>query len=423
MNKIESTSLNLEQHNIEEVKKLFPNAVTEGKIDFEKLKLLLGENLEERNEKYQFTWNGKSKAIKLAQAPSTSTLRPVKEDSVNWDSTENIYIEGDNLEVLKQLQKTYFGKIKMIYIDPPYNTGNDFVYKDDFKVSLKNYKEQTNQSKSSNAETSGRYHTEWMNLIYPRLMLAKNLLSNNGVIFVSIDDSEYSNLVKILNEIFGETNYVGSMVRKRRNSQANLSKNISTIHEYIVAFSKKDDDILNKVPGKINKNAYKNKDNDPRGPYVTMPCTNKGGAVYQVQTPTGEMITEEWRFKKETYERLLNDNRIVFPREGKGKPRYKLFLKDKIEEGVIPNTWLDQLPPNQEATRELKTLFGDMVLFNNPKPVGLIEYILEMGSNKDSTILDFFSGSATTAHAVMKLNAEDGGKRKFIMVQLPEKNG
>lgn len=421
MKKIDKNSLNLRDINIKALKELFPQAIKENKIDFEKLKLALGEDVEDSIEKYQFSWNGKNSSIKLAQKPSIATLRPSKKDSVDWNATENLYIEGDNLEVLKQLQKTYFGKIKMIYIDPPYNTGGDFVYKDDFRDSLKNYKEQTNQSKSSNAEIGGRYHTDWLNMMYPRLMLAKNLLSNNGVIFVSIDDSEYSNIVKVLIEIFGETNYIGSMVRKRRNSQANLSKNISTIHEYIVAFSKKDDDILNKVPGKINKNAYKNKDNDPRGPYVTMPCTNKGGAVYQVQTPTGVIITEEWRFKKETYEKLLNDNRIVFPREGKGKPRYKLFLKDKIEEGVIPNTWLDQLPPNQEATRELKTLFGDMVLFNNPKPVGLIEYLLEMGSNKDSTILDFFSGSATTAHAVMKLNAEDGGNRKFIMVQLPEK--
>jgi len=419
MNKMEGTSLDLEKLNIEKIKELFPNVVTEGKVDFDKLRIILGDQIDDRVEKYQFTWNGKSDTIKLAQSPSTGTLIPSKEDSKNWDTTGNLFIEGDNLEVLKQLQKTYYGKVKMIYIDPPYNTGGDFVYKDDFRNNIKNYKEQTQQTSRANPETNGRYHTDWLNMMYSRLMLAKNLLTQDGLIFLSIDDTEYANLNKILHEIFGESNYIATAVRKRRDSQANLSKNISPIHEYVLIYSKTDQALLNKTKADVNINSYKNPDDDPRGPYVTMPCTNKGGAIYEVETPFGGMIKEEWRFKRETYDKLLNENKIVFPREGKGKPRYKLFLSEKLENGVLPNTWWDKLDSNQEATKEIKSLF-DYLVFDTPKPTGFIKYCLELATKKDSIILDFFSGSSTTAHAVMKLNSEDGGNRKFIMVQLPE---
>ncbi|ABN51756.1 MAG TPA: site-specific DNA-methyltransferase [Hungateiclostridium thermocellum] len=413
------------EENIKKLMTMFPEVVTEGKVDFEKLKQLLGEYVDDSNERYNFTWNGKGRALRLSQTPSLGTLRPCKEESKNWDTTQNLYIEGDNLEVLKLLQKSYYGKIKMIYIDPPYNTGKDFVYRDDFHDSLENYKRITGQvdgngkAISTNTETSGRYHTDWLNMMYPRLRLARNLLSDDGVIFISIDDNEVDNLKKICNEIFGEDNFIANCVRKRRDSQANLSQNISPIHEYVLIYAKRFGNILNKVTPSLDMGSYKNPDNDPRGPYTTMPCTNVGGAVYSIVTPTGKTITDEWRFKKETFEKLLLDNRIVFPRNGEGKPRYKIFLSEKMAEGVLANTWLDKIASNQEGTREIKELFGGL-LFNNPKPTGLLKFLLELGSSKDSIILDFFSGSATTAHAVMQLNAEDGGNRRFIMVQLPE---
>ena len=435
MDKLSMMSRDNVQANIEKIKALFPNAVTEvirdGKptlaVDFDVLKQEMSSILiDDKEERYQFTWPDKKKSILLANSPISATLRPCKEESVDFDNTENLYIEGDNLDVLKLLQETYLGKIKMIYIDPPYNTGNDFVYNDDFAESSEEYLANSGQYDEqgnrlvANTESNGRFHTDWLNMIYPRLKIAKDLLSDDGVIFISIDDSEQQNARKICDEIFGEPNFIAQCVRKRRDSQANLSKNISPIHEYVIIYSKTHDgEILNKVAANINESDYKNPDNDPRGPYVTMPCTNKGGAVYSVETPTGKIITEEWRFKKETYDKLKAENRLVFPKGGEGKPRYKLFLSEKKEEGVLANTWLDGLASNQEATREIKSIMGDLV-FDTPKPVGLLKFCLQLATNKDSIILDFFSGSATTAHAVMQLNVEDGGNRKFIMVQLPE---
>ena len=388
--------------------------------------LLSSEIVEGREERYQFTWPDKRKAILAANAPVNATLRPCREESVNFDTTQNLYIEGDNLDVLKCLKETYLHKVKMIYIDPPYNTGNDFVYEDDFAESTAEYLANSGQFDEqgnrmvTNTESNGRFHTDWLNMIYPRLKVARDLLTEDGVIFISIDDNEVENLKKVCNEIFGEANFLAQCVRKRRDSQANLSKNISPIHEYVVIYAKQNGDILNKVAANIDETSYKNPDNDPRGPYVTMPCTNKGGSVYSVKTPSGNVITDEWRFKKETYYKLLKENKLVFPKNGEGKPRYKLFLSEKKEIGQLANTWLDNLSTNQEATREVKNLFGNTLLFDTPKPVGLLSFCLQLGSLKDSVILDFFSGSATTAHAVMQLNAEDGGNRKFIMVQLPE---
>ena len=436
MDKLEMKSENIAQGNIEKIRQLFPDAVTEvdkdGKtelaIDFDVLKQELSESLiEEGKERYQMTWPGKRQAIVLANTSTTDTLRPCKEESVDFDNTQNLYIEGDNLNVLKLLRETYLGKIKMIYIDPPYNTGNDFIYSDDFamesgewRTESGDYDEQGNRL-VKNLESNGRFHTDWLNMLYPRLRLARDLLTDDGVIFISIDDNEQANLKKICDEIFGESNFIAECVRKRRDSQANLSKNISPIHEYVMLYTKHNGgDILNKIPADIDESDYKNPDNDPRGAYVTMPCTNKGGAIYSVTTPTGKIITEEWRFKKDTYDKLYEDNRIVFPKNGEGKPRYKLFLSEKLEEGVLANTWWDNVSSNQEATREIKDLMDNLV-FDTPKPVGLLKFCLQLSTKKDSIILDFFSGSATTAHAVMQLNAEDGGNRKFIMVQLPEK--
>lgn len=430
-------SLDVIGSNIDKIAKLFPQCVIEHKdkdgktvlgIDFEKLRdELSADVIDEGEERYQFTWPDKKVHAHLANTPTTKTLRPCREESVDFDHTQNLYIEGDNLDVLKVIRETYLGKVKMIYIDPPYNTGNDFVYNDDFSQDTDEYQENSGQLNEEgnrlvqNTESNGRFHTDWLNMIYPRLKVAKDLLSEDGVIFISIDDNEQANLKKVCDEIFGESNFIAQCVRKRRNSQANLSKNISPIHEYITVYAKRTGDLLNKVAANIDESAYKNPDNDPRGSYVTMPCTNKGGTVYTVITPTGTEITEEWRFKKETYNALLADNKLIFPRGGEGKPRYKLFLAEKKAEGQLANTWLGDLSSNQEATREIKQLFGDNLVFDTPKPVGLLVFCLQLATNKNSIILDFFSGSATTAHAVMQLNAEDGGNRKFIMVQLSEK--
>lgn len=425
--------------NIIKLQTLFPECVCEtmasdGKmipsVDFQKLQALFSSELQEGlKERYQFSWPQKSKAIQEANSPTNLALRPCEAESVDFDNTENLYLEGDNLEVLKLLREDYLGKIKMIYIDPPYNTGKDFVYSDNFTASVKDFKQKSGmfdmegnmllQGYEQNTENNGRFHTDWLNMMYPRLKVSRDLLCDNGVILISIDDNEVHNLRKICDEIFGENNFIAQCVRKRRDSQANLSKNISPIHEYVVIYARNNGDVLNKVAARINEDDYKNPDNDPRGPYVTMPCTNKGGAVYTVTTPTGREITEEWRFKKDTYDRLAAEDRLVFPRGGEGKPRYKLFLSEKKEEGVLANTWLDETASNQEATREIKEIFSDLV-FDTPKPVGLLQFCLQLASDKDSIILDYFSGSATTAHAVMKQNLEDGGKRKFILVQLPE---
>tara|TARA_Y100000768_G_scaffold277281_1_gene212726 strand:+ start:561 stop:2396 length:1836 start_codon:yes stop_codon:yes gene_type:complete len=430
--KLDSQSSNLINKNFELISELFPNCITESldgqSIDFELLKQELSKDIVEGNkERYRLEWPGKREAILSANSPTNKTLRPIRDDSVNFDTTENLYIEGDNLEVLKILQESYLSKIKLIYIDPPYNTGKDFVYKDNFNIDAEEelidsgQKNEYNERLVSNPDTAGRYHSDWLSMMYPRLKLARNLMTDDGIIFISIDDNEIHNLRKICDEIFGTDNFIANTVRRRRLSQANLTKNISTIHEYILIYSKSSKTVLNKIKPKIDESEYKNPDNDPRGPYVTMPCTNKGGAKYTITTTSGKKIEEEWRFKKETYKNLEAENRIFFPRNGEGKPRYKIFLKEKKEKGVLPNTWWDSISSNQEATTELKKLFDDKLYFDFPKPVDLIQFIVELSTNKEDIVLDFFSGSSTTAHAVMNCNSVDKGNRKFIMVQLPEK--
>ena len=425
--KMNLESEDLVEDRLAQLKELMPEVFTESGVDFDKLRLELGDEVDEGQERYAFTWPGKMDAIRQSQTPSTATLRPCVEKSRGHDGedgsfdSDNVYIEGDNLEVLKLLQSGYHGKVKMIYIDPPYNTGHDFVYKDKFGDTIKNYKEQAGLANQSNADTSGRYHSDWCSMMYPRLRLARELLSDDGVIFISIDDNEDRNLRIICDEVFGEVNFVAQCVRKRRNSQANLSKNISPIHEYILMYAKTNGDVLNRISANIDESEYKNPDNDPRGSYKTMPCTNKGGSVYSVMTPTGRTITEEWRFKKDTYEELLADNRLVFPRGGEGKPRYKLFLAEKMREGQLANTWFDGLASNQEATKEIKELFNSELVFDTPKPVGLIDYCIQLASKKDAIVLDFFSGSATTAEAAMRRNTVDFDGLKFILVQIPER--
>lgn len=431
MKKLKLKSIDLVDENFKKLSALFPNCISEtsdGKtINFELLKQELNyTDLGGDKERYRLEWPGKREAIVTANLPTTNTLRPVKEDSVDFNKTQNLYLEGDNLEVLKLLQESYLSKIKMIYIDPPYNTGKDFVYKDNFRKDANKelidsgQKNEYNQRLFVNPETAGRYHSNWLSMMYPRLKLARNLLTENGVIFISIDDNEIDNLKKLCDEIFGGNNFIANVVRRRRLSQANLAQNISSIHEYVLIYSRSSKTLLNKIKQEIDESKYKNPDNDERGPYVTMPCTNKGGSKYKIVTPSGKEIYDEWRFKKETFEKLKFENKLVFPREGEGKPRYKLFLSEKKKSGVIPNSWWDSISSNQEATIEVKKLFGGKSYFDFPKPVDLIKRIIELSVNDHDLVLDFFSGSATTAHSVMDFNSINEAKIKYIMVQLAE---
>ena len=429
MDRIESLSLNLEKNNIDKIKELFPEAVEEGKINFDMLRAMLGDEVDDSKEKYQFTWNGKVKAIKLAQTPSSATLRPCTEKSRDWDTTENLYVEGDNLEVLKQLQKSYFGKVKLIYIDPPYNTGNDFVYNDSFSNSIKNYKDQTNQI-SSNPESNGRYHTDWLNMMYPRLILAKNLLTSDGLIYISIDDNELTNLLKICDEVFGPENHIANVIWQKRTSP-DARKKLSTAHEYILIYSKNKTMAENNIkllPLDVSDmDKYKNPDNDPRGPWVSTDFGAQGyrpNQMYKIVTPGGKEYYPSdgrcWKNTEEGYKTLLNEGRMWFGSDGCGVPRKKLYLNERAGK----NTWSlwmnDEVGHTQEATQKITELFGKKNIFEYTKPIRLLERIIRLTTDNDSIVLDFFSGSATTAHTVMKLNYEDGGNRKFIMIQLPE---
>lgn len=433
--KLNGTTPDIAEENIAKLKEIFPDVFCEGKVDFEKLQQVLGNYVEDAKERYNFSWNGKGKALKLAQSPSTGTLLPCKEESKDWDTTENLYIEGDNLEVLKLLQKSYHNKIKMIYIDPPYNTGHDFVYKDNFKDNLQNYLEITGQTDedgnkmTTNSESNGRYHTDWLNMMYPRLRLARNLLTDDGAIFISIDDYEMDNMKKICNEIFGEDNFIACVVWQRNYAPISLKKFFSESHEYALIYCKdKSCFQMNLLPRSDKQNKdYKNPDNDPRGVWkvgnlTVGPAVEK--QIYEITGPTGKKFLPPsgycWRFTKEKFEEMRQDNRIWFGADGNNSPVPKLFLTE-VQDGVTPMTlWtFDEAGHNQIATREVRDIFEGAV-FSSPKPVKYITRYLQIGMNKDDVILDFFSGSATTAHAVMQLNAEDGGNRKFICVQLPE---
>lgn len=427
MEKLDGKSLDLVKTNIEALKQLFPEVVTEGKIDFEKLKLVLGEEIEKRNERYEFTWYGKTQAMKLAQTPSTGTLRPDKESSKNWDTTENLYIEGDNLEVLKLLQKSYFGKIKMIYIDPPYNTGKDFVYKDDFHDNIKNYKEMTQQTTKANTETNGRFHTDWLNMMYPRLKLARNLLTEDGIIFISIDENEVHNLRKICDEIFGEGNFIADFIWKKRTGANDSTNFVSIDHETVLCYGKSQESKLNGVEKSFEN--YKNPDNDPRGPWTSgdLTCnktaTERPNLYYPITDPSTGITYEcnpnrVWAYEKTRMEKLILEGRIIFPTNKDGRPMYKRF-QSEVKSTRKPFSSIINTELNAQVTKELRELLGGQ-FFDFPKSVDLISQLISQGCEQNDIILDFFSGSATTAHAVMQLNAEDGGNRKFIMVQLPE---
>ena len=421
MDKMDGMTMNIEQANVEKLKEVFPEVFADGKVDFDKLQGLLGHYIADDKEKYSFSWKGKVDSLRLAQKRSTGTLRPCKEESKNWDTTENLYIEGDNLEVLKLLQSSYLNSIKMIYIDPPYNTGNDFVYTDDFADGIAHYKEVTGQATKSNPETAGRYHTNWLNMMYPRLKLARNLLTDDGVIFISIDDNEQANLKKLCDEVFGEDNFVADVIWKRKRGRDNSAKWFSKSHEYLLIYAKKLEE-FNTNYLELNeetKAAYKNPDNDPRGPYRMLGCWargTQGGVKYDFTTKNGQYFTERlWLFSKENLQKLDEEDKLII--HGDNVYRKMFIFENK---GKIPETIWDSTSNAANAADEIKKIFGG-IIFDTPKPIPYLIEMLKVATDKDSLILDFFSGSATTAHAVMQLNAEDGGNRRFICVQLPEK--
>lgn len=447
MDKLRMQTANKADENFRKLAAMFPNAVTETinengevvrAIDKDVLMQEIACTVVDGNEeRYQFTWPDKKKSVLLANAPINKTLRPCREESVDFDTTENLYIEGDNLEVLKLLQETYLGKIKMIYIDPPYNTGNDFVYEDDFAQSTDEYLASSGQFDEDgnrmvqNTESNGRFHTDWLNMIYPRLKLAKDLLTDDGVIFISIDDNEQENLKKCCDEVFGGQNFVAQLVWERAFSPKNDARFVSNSHDYVLMYAK---DITQFVIGRLPRTAeanarYSNPDNDPRGVWMSSDISVKtynAECDYPITTPSGRVIEPPagrcWRLSKNAFLERLQDNRIWFGPDGNGVPRIKRFLTDLKHEGMAPTSimFFRDVGHSQEGAQEVSKLL-DGGFFSGPKPQRLMQRLLTLANLKsDSVVLDFFSGSASTAHAVMSKNAEDGGHRKFIMVQLPE---
>ena len=450
MDKLRMQSTNGVQENIEKIQSLFPDCVTETidertgelvrKVDFEKLQQNLSDVIiSGREERYQFTWPDKKKAILLANSPVNAALRPCREESVDFDNTQNLYIEGDNLDVLKCLKETYLHKVKMIYIDPPYNTGNDFVYEDDFAESSAEYLANSGQFDEqgnrlvTNTESNGRFHTDWLNMIYPRLKVARDLLTDDGVIFISIDDNEQENLKRVCDEIFGESNFVTDFIWEKRLNRENR-KEVSSRHDYILCYSKKNKEnerrlYLLPMNDKALSN-YGNPDNDPRGLWKSDPAHAQAGhgtksQFYTLIAPNGkrhELPSGRcWLYTEPVMQKAIEDNRIWFGADGNGVPRIKTYLNAK-ERGLTPETMLfaSEVSTNEKAKNDLKSLFDGVAVFETPKPMELILHFLRLASKDGDIILDFFSGSSAAAHAVMQLNAEDGGNRKFIMVQLPE---
>ena len=445
--KLDMQSPDLVQDNLEKLAALFPNCITEsadGKaVDLDLLKQELSYQVVEGNkERYRLEWPGKREAIVTANIPTTKTLRPIREESVDFDNTENLYIEGDNLEVLKILQESYLGKIKMIYIDPPYNTGKDFVYKDNFKKELSEelfesgQKDEYNQRLVANPETSGRYHSDWLTMMYPRLKLARNLLRDDGVIFISIDDNEVHNLRKICDDIFGESNFIANVIWQKKFSRANDATFFSSMHDHILCYCRKN--ILNDSSGwKIGllprgdeiPAGYSNPDNDNRGLWTSVALQAKSGSDksrYEIITPNGRTCLPPngrfWSVSRDTYDRLVSEDRIWFGVEGNGTPRQKTFLSE-VQNGLRPNTILlhTEAGHNQKGKQETKVLFDDISLFDGPKPTKLIKLLNTIANLEDNDIiLDFYSGSSTTADAIMQSNSESDFKVKYIMIQLPE---
>lgn len=431
----ELQSMNITADNITKLKSLFPEAFNEDSVDFEVLKQLLGENVDDKEERYGLNWHGKRQARQLALTPSRGTLRPCKDESVDWDNTQNLMIEGDNLEVLKLLQKSYAGKVKLIYIDPPYNTGKDFVYSDNFQDNMKNYLEMTGQTEdgvriSTNAETSGRYHTDWLNMMYPRIKLARNLLKEDGFIFLSIDDNEVNNLKLMCDDIFGQENFVANVIWQKKYSTKADSKNFSESHDYILCYKKSDQSKILGLPrSKQQESTYKNLDNDPRGVWASdnlLRTEVRDYAVFGITSPSGmehyPPAGSSWRFNKDKIEELISDNRIWFGEDGNNKPRLKRF-RSEVRDTIPPQTlWgFEHVGHTDEGTKQLAELFDSTRSpFPNPKPVRLLQRIVQIATKENDIIMDFFAGSGTTGQAVYELNETDKQDRKFILVQLPE---
>lgn len=441
MDKMDGMTMNIEQANVEKLKEVFPEVFADGKVDFDKLQGLLGHYIADDKEKYSFSWKGKADSLRLAQKRSTGTLRPCKEESKNWDTTENLYIEGDNLEVLKLLQSSYLNSIKMIYIDPPYNTGNDFVYTDDFADGIAHYKEVTGQATKSNPETAGRYHTNWLNMMYPRLKLARNLLTDDGVIFISIDDNEQANLKKLCDEVLGEDNFVAIIPWRKRTAKSDVPFGVSQDYEWILIYAKSQE-FSAAIEGGTRK--YFETPDFPGRPWRIHDLTKQTSASERpksfftlVNPKTGKEYpanpNRTWAITKDTFEGYYNQGKIVFPDDydflNISQPAFRYFKDDDEKKAgesfgyiAVSTNLPKEIGMTKEGTADINELF-DKKVFGFPKPVALLKYLISITTkfDKDAIVLDFFSGSATTAHAVMQLNAEDGGKRKFICVQLPEK--
>ena len=437
---------NFKQNNILKLKKLFPEVFCEGQIDFEKLKLVLGvENLAGVGERYQLDWAGKTAAYLNLQSPTSRTLVPCKEESADFDGTQNVFIEAENLEALKILQKSYAGSVKMIYIDPPYNTGSDsFIYPDKFSESREEYARRVGDTDDAgylkrdgvfqgawrkNGKDSGHYHSNWLSMMLPRLHLAKTLLADDGVIFISIDDNEQAQLKLLCDEVFGAENFVADIIWQKKYSPQNDAKWFSAMHDHILCFAKnKEIWRPNLLARSEEQNVrYSNPDNDPRGNWKSSDFSVKTYSAnydYSITTPSGRVVnpppSRSWRTSKENFEKLVADNRVWFGASGNNVPSIKKFLSE-VKQGITPSTiWFrEEVGDNQEAAKNIRNLF-DSPPFDTPKPVRLLERMINLSLNSDGIVMDFFSGSGTTAHAVMQLNAEDGGSRRFICVQLPE---
>lgn len=427
---------NIHQQQIDKLAQLFPEAVTEGKIDWQKLQSTLGEAVD-LGERYGLGWKGKGDVFTTIQEKTVQTLHPDRENSVDWDTTGNMFIEGDNLATLKILHKAYYGKVKMIYIDPPYNTGNDFIYNDDFKQTRRSYETEAGitddegnvvRDDGLRTNTGGHKHSNWLNMMYPRLFLARNLLRQDGVIFVSIDDNEVHNLRLMMNEIFGEENFVADFIWRHRKSSQN-DTDVSLSHNYTLCYARRRDN-YKLTPLDIDESKFSNPDNDRRGVWVADPFDApnvRENLTYPITNPvTGEQHLppggRHWRFSREKFASALADNRVVWGKNGKGRPQLKRFLSEAKEKGKNPFTIWDHVGTATEGTKELMRLFNNKKLFDTPKPVLFLKEILKISTDKDGSdvCLDFFSGSGSFAHAVAELNAEDGGNRRWICVQLPE---
>ena len=436
MDKMDGMTMNIEQANVEKLKEVFPEVFADGKVDFDKLQGLLGHYIADDKEKYSFSWKGKADSLRLAQKRSTGTLRPCKEESKNWDTTENLYIEGDNLEVLKLLVKSYQRAVKMIYIDPPYNTGNDFVYTDDFEDCIAHYKEVTGQTTKSNPETAGRYHTNWLNMMYPRLKLARNLLTDDGVIFISIDENEIANLRKICNEIFGEDNFIGTFIWRKKDGGGQAKDYFVIEHEYIVGYRKSD--ALQWEDEKEIRDINEYKKIDAKGRYKITKLAKWGNTArredrpsmyFPLNAPDGTLAYPiapdgndgRWRIGKEKMNELVQNDLIYWEKKNDLWIPYEKEYFTNQSKIIKQRSILYDVANTGDGTDCLTELFGIKDIFENPKPFEIIIKLLKPVTSKNDIILDFFSGSATMAHAVMKLNAEDGFNRKYICVQLPEK--